>query len=236
MTWDELNNWMLTATAIVSAITFLVGISTIYVGYRAGLEKDEKIRAQVERTGKLELELEKERNAGKELEKSLARRQIPFISGVGGKTNFDSIKVFADFNAIVEYLPEIEARRATIELTEALKIAGWNIVSITPNPELEASFWDGVKIEPYNFSGRVADSGGEMQESRSKSRAATEALVAFLKSNNWEATAMAGKPGDLPLNTIRIKIGFKSFPHIKTPEEEEFFKNFPKFDSNLPTK
>lgn len=234
------------------ALTFTVGAIAFLLGYWTRQEKDKKAQEQRERIEELKnntAQLEKEvadaktKQAEAEralltLEKSLARRQLPFIIGEEGKTNIDVLKSFAEFNAVVEFLPEVEARRATLELTGILKQAGWNIVSVTPNPELDHVFWDGVKIEPYNVSGLVLlkDESGEMHRSRSKSIEAAEALESFLRSNNWEAMQMAGKPGDLPLNTVRIRIGFKSFPRVRTPEEEEIFKKYPVLDSKSLTK
>jgi hypothetical protein len=226
MTWDELNNWMLPITAATSAITFMVGLSTIYIGYRAKLEKDEKVRAHVERTGKVELELEKEKNAGRKLEKSLARREIPIItsivSGVEVTSNLDPIKPFAGLNTIVEYLPDVEASRATRDLVNAIKIAGWNVVSVETNIELADTFWDGVNCEPYmEFIGRNPDRAGAIRESHRKSVDACNALADFLKSNNWEAKLRTGKPADLPPDTVRIRIGFKSFPRVPLEPEAE---------------
>jgi hypothetical protein len=231
--WETLAYWSLWATAGVAVIGFPVALGTIYIGYRSGLEKDAKARAQEERTALINTELEQTKNKGRELELSLARREIPFVTSGDGTTNIDTLRRFGGFNVVIEYLPEVEPRRAARSLHETLKLAGWNIVSVAANTELESPFFDGVKCDPYNALFRPDK---PVLSDRSKSVEACNTLVTFLKEKNWEATTFAGIPGELPPDTVRVRIGFKPLPHVLTTEEEEFFDGAPEIDPRLKNK
>ena len=112
-----------------------------------------------------------------------------------GFTLLDPIKAFAELNAIVEYLPDLEASRATQDLVNALKNAGWNVVSVEANPELASSFWDGVKCEPYmEFTGRNPGRKDAILKSHRKAVDACNALAEFLRSHNGKQICRRADP------------------------------------------
>ena len=169
---------------------------------------------------------ETERLARVELEKSLAPRVIPFVR-LAGKTNVDNLKPFAGTQVAIEFLPDLEPRRAAGQITQALGFAGWHVVRLTPNPELGEGFWDGVVVEASGpKSGEMATASPADQQKRMREWAnaneVAAALVTFLHAHNWQARAMPSSTGDLAPNVIRVKVGYRSLPHVKTPAEEEF--------------
>jgi len=163
-----------------------------------------------------------------ELAKTLSRRTIPFVFGKG-KTNLDPLKPFAKIQVMVEYLPETEPYRAAREVASKLSQAGWKVLSFEPNEQLREPWWDGVIVEPYAAKSTKGLSDVEMMRSiRSEypSQEAATAVVAFLHSNNWEARQGFAERGELPIDTMRIRVGLKPEPRFITAAEEEALAPF----------
>jgi hypothetical protein len=122
MSWDSWSNIMLIATAAVAVITFVSGLTTLYVGYKSGQEKDGKAKAQDERIANLDLkraEAERDLAAIKERLKSrslTSEERERFKSTLGKQpgakisvntiANNDEANRFA--SQIVEILNELE--------------------------------------------------------------------------------------------------------------------------------
>jgi hypothetical protein len=60
---------------------------------------------------------------------------------VGNKSSFDPLKPFAR-QAMVEFVPEFETRRAAVNIAGALRGAGWKITRFTSANDID----DGVEI------------------------------------------------------------------------------------------
>jgi hypothetical protein len=154
--------------------------------------------------------LEKERAARVEMEKSLAIRELPFIS-IMGTSNAGGLKPFAGCQFILRSLPEAEPARAASSLLTVLELAGWVKAGRELSPEYMSPEYDGVTI--------CTGLGAKSTESE---RAAAKALVEFLNANGWEAHK--GKPHDDTPNTILITVGFEPAPYFLSKQHEEWRK------------
>jgi hypothetical protein len=192
------------------------------------------------RTDKLTQELTKDENGiseleakRAELEKSLinlaicnAPRVIPFWSVGNTKTSSDPLKPFAGRQAIIEFVPDAEARRAALSIYGSLDRAGWKIIRISPLDGLE----DGVEIQPYIAPLPTSEFSPEWQslwQSEIRSGEAADAVIDFLHSYNWQAKR--GWPVDenghmirdtkiLPPDTLRIRVGlYPSVTYVSPP-------------------
>jgi hypothetical protein len=180
-----------------------------------------------------ELRLEEEKTTRLELEKSLAPRtilltlppgRIPLeIIGSGmtvitksGESNLDPLKQFAGQPVVVQFLPDAEARRATRQLLTMFEVVGWKVISVTPNPELEHPYFDGVVVEPYRpprLSNLSSQQLMEEMENNKKLSEPTTALVKLLRDSDWTARHGAGLGTDqIPPGSIRVSVGFKPPP------------------------
>jgi len=157
-----------------------------------------------------------------EMEKSLARRTIPLVV-MGGKWNTDPLKPFAGIQVIVEYLPELEPYRAALEVRALADSVGWKVVKFAPQTELADPRWDGVTVQWY-WPGMPKDPNQFFQNLRAeeKPKNAATALVEFLKLNNWGADSKPSSLGEIPPDTIRVRVGLKPEPYSITKAEEEF--------------
>jgi hypothetical protein len=183
---------------------------------RAGsLEKDAaKARAETEKLHQqnlaTELKLEEEKKSRRELEKSMTPRVLPIVSLEGGKkTNFDSLRPFAEMQAIIEYIPnDAEARRASGEIGNILQMAGWKIVRFGPNPMASVN---GVLVLRYAAPDPTVAASWDDER---RSSDAADALVAFLESNDWGASQNSAgrKAFTIPPNTVQILVGIKPMP------------------------
>jgi hypothetical protein len=163
-----------------------------------------------------ELALEKERTTRLGLEQSLTPRQIPLIfkgAPRDGKSNVDSLRLFPGMNAIVEVLPDAEARRAASDMVFLLKEAKWNVVSASLNPSLEIPHWDGVTIEHRTYPGVPTP-----EAKADHAQQAAETLLIFLRANNWDRIrtrpVFPDKHDEIAANTVRISVGFKPSPYF----------------------
>lgn len=165
---------------------------------------------------------ENERAKRLELEKSLTPRRIP-IEIRDGRSNFDSLKVFANINAIVEFIPDdAEAKKAAGSIAQILHDAGWNIMSFVPSSKVAR---DGVDVERSLTLPATMQSPEEIVSGR-RSQQASSALVEFLEAHGWVAketaiwmpdAKMTGHPfsGDtLAPSSVRIRVGLKPSPYF----------------------
>jgi hypothetical protein len=136
--------------------------------------------------------------------------------GPNRKSSADSLRPFAGFQAIIEVVPEAEARRAADNISRALSFAGWNIVGPSP-PSINIA--DGVMIEWYSGIGSSAPAD------RVPSMKAAEALIDFLHSYFWQADSMDAWSGDTDIqpNGVKIRVGLKPPVEFVTPPGEKEF-------------
>jgi hypothetical protein len=124
------------------------------------------------------------------------------------KKDSDALKPFAEYKADIEFLPDPEARRAALNIAEALKRAGWSESNVTL--AIREGIPDGVGVRPF-----LPKADASLWTAQLHSREAAEALVGFLHSYNWQAkvTLLDDKgqvmhdPKTFPPDTIRIWVG-----------------------------
>ena len=165
-----------------------------------------------------------------ELEKSLinlavcnAPRVLRIWTMREGKTTADPLKPFAGYQAIIQFVPDAEARRAALYITGALRQTGWKVpdpVSV-PLDGIE----DGVNVEP--FVGMTDDS---IYAARIRISEAADAVVDFLHSYNWQAKSgfMLDKKSApqeallfVALEGLRIRVGLYPPPFVVPPAEKD---------------
>jgi hypothetical protein len=168
----------------------------------------------------LQASVEKEKATRLELEKSLAPREIVMHTG-GGKATSDPLKPYAGIHVILHILPDAEADRAARSIEMMTKFAGWEITEKAYKPELNAGIYDGVAIEPYlAYTESHPNPTIEEQKAHNFSMEAAGALVDFLRAHNWQAHIQPPML-NVPQNTLRINIGFKTSPYFVAPEFKE---------------
>lgn len=215
---------MFIATVLWTVIAAFIGAFLAWQLWRANRAYQDVVKTEANaRLEEAKLQLETEKLNRIELEKTLSRRSIPLIM-LDGKTNIDGIRPFAGMQAIIEYLPDMEARRASAEIAQALTHANWKLIGGGgENPDLALSMWDGVVVESYlgNALGLSGEALAQLGEDRKRASTAAEALVKLLVEHNWAAHRFPDG-SNLPPNTIKIKVGFKPVPKLKTKLEEEY--------------
>lgn len=214
MTWDELFKILQIASGVVAALTFAIGVATIWAGIKSGDEKDAKAKQQEERIEELrkqnlvtEERLEKERLNRVELETAVARRVI------GDQLTFASrIKHLTGMNVILISVNDFEAKYTASHIAGVFGLAGWNArFTVTQNDDLY--FFEGIKVESTAGSRPPNDF----------SREAAYMLVDELENRNVDAQTFPSENA-LPLNTIRVIVGLKPMTFFLSPEMKEQLK------------
>jgi hypothetical protein len=221
--------WLKVFSGVLAALIFAVGLAALVAGHFSGEAQAEKILALEKGNIEAQRELEAEKLKRLELEKSLTRRELTFVK-VGEKSNLDTLKPFGGMNAIVEFLPDFEPRRAASSIVAALERSGWNVVRATPNDQVGGNFWDGVVVETYNPSllNRTPSEISTLMRDKEGPREAATALVKFLGENNWDARVFPGDPKTSQPSTIKVTVGFRPLPHVPTEAEAEFEREWNK--------
>jgi len=154
--------------------------------------------------------LEDERNKRLEIEKSLAPRTVTIQ--LGEKSNLAPLERISGVEAIIRYIPDVEASRAAHQIAFALGQAKWKLLEILPDPSLINSE-EGVTVTPYEC--RSWSSPTPTVEEYKSARSMKEAailLVDFLASepNNWQVRrSMSMRRDKLKPNTVKINVAFK---------------------------
>lgn len=166
-----------------------------------------------------------------------APRVIPFWSIGNTKTSMDPLKPFAGRQAIVEFVPDAEARRAALNVAGSLDRAGWKITRISSMDGIE----DGVEIQPFQapLPEQTNESYSLWQAEIGASEAA-DVVVDFLHSYNWQArrgwpTDETGKlirdPKIIPPGSLRIRVGlYPSVAYVSPPGAKDFAETIAQFD------
>jgi hypothetical protein len=149
------------------------------------------------------------------LEKSIAPRLIPVASLPQEHLAItDVLKKFAGVHAIVECIPDWEARRTAGNIIALLTQAGWIIDS---KAIVDKDFPDGVSIKAHQlvFDKEAFDAGRSgWPEEEDKSPDSGDELVAFLRANDWVAQTDFSEHRELEPNQVYVKIGFKPAPYF----------------------
>jgi hypothetical protein len=142
-----------------------------------------------------------------------APRVIPSWSliGNGVETSVDPLKPFAGRIAIIDFLPDPEAKRAAFQIARSLSDAKWDVRGPQPLDGLR----DGVEIQPYN-SGQGSSN---FFENIIPAQELADALVNFLHSYNWQAlwTFPDRNPELIPPKAIRVRVGLYPAVEYVTP-------------------
>lgn len=121
---------------------------------------------------------------------------------------------FQGINVIIESLAESEPWRTAGQIAWTLNNAKWNILPGMKRFLDATHFFDGVAIE--------TNVGARPREDRSIEVA--DALVAILAKNNIEAHRRPSGV-DLPLNTIRIRVGLKPATYFQRNRKDMEYGN-----------
>jgi hypothetical protein len=168
-----------------------------------------------------EAEEEKERQELINVAVCSAPRVIPFWF-LHGKSSLDPLRSFAGYQAIIEFVPDAEARRAALQIWGTLNRAGWS----APPPTAVDDLTDGVWIRSYSpdFGKSISQMEhiSQMDEMR-QSKTAAGAIVDFLHLYDWQANSIPGPPndGNLSGNAIRIEVGLYPAALFVTPPGEK---------------
>jgi len=156
-----------------------------------------------------------EHNKRIELEKSIAPRFIlPMSLPQEDLAITDVLKKFTGVHAIVDCIPDWEARRAAHNIIALLIQAGWAIDSTAI---VDKDFPDGVSIKVHQlvFDEEAYHAGRSgWPEEEDKARDAGDELIAFLRANDWVAQTDFSEQRVLEPNQLYIKVGFKPAPYF----------------------
>ena len=175
-------------------------------------KETEKLRQQNLAT---EARLSDEHNKRMELEKTVAPRFIPVVNlPQKHLTVTDVLKKFAGMHAIVDCIPDWEARRAAGNIIALLTKAGWIIDS---KAVVEKDFPDGVSIKVhwpvFDEEAFHAGRSGWPEEEDNSSDAGDE-LIAFLRANDWVVQTDLSEHRELKSNQVYVKVGYKPAPYF----------------------
>jgi hypothetical protein len=186
-------------------------------------EQTEKVRQQANALGAVNAAEDKR---AIEIIRSMEPRALSYTArydwknGDGESDSLDELKPFAGTKVIFEVLPDVEARRAALEIEHVLTFAHWEKVGLSLNPELFWGFNDGVRIE-YGLNPEMGHPGSALRAG-DKSPQAADVLAFFLMKQGWyaHATSEFNTTDRLPINTIKIVVGFKPNPLFEPWIEE----------------
>jgi outer membrane murein-binding lipoprotein Lpp len=145
----------------------------------------------------LQKQIEDERRSNLELQLAIAPRIIEQFAGI------IHMKPFAGMNVIVEAQNDVETIRTANQIVGMLRNAGWKVIRYAISSDNSEFFFPNIKI--------IHNVGPRMSEGMT--RDAVDALLAELKANNIEASMFPAHP-ELPINTIRIRIGYNERPYF----------------------
>jgi hypothetical protein len=147
------------------------------------------------------------------------------------KSYVDSLKPMAGQMIFIEVVPESEAKRAAINLANALTDAGWNLQKPL---KLAAELRDGVSVEPSEATRQIKlNEKTEIPDTNPvwKADGVADNLVAFLHSYNWQAKRdwpldekgrIIRDEQILPIGAIRVQIGlYPPTVYVSPPGSKE---------------
>jgi hypothetical protein len=228
--------WRLQLIAsLLVGITFVVGFWSLRVGSRANKRQSREIVAlgrgtEELRTANIEAQkaLEDEKTKRIAMEEALAPRALsthrppPLGDLTAPLKRFDGIQVE------IRHAPDFEAKRAAGQIWVAIEQAGWKAVSVIRDEDLGGMGDDGVTIEWYfpewPTPGMPQASIDENARLERKAQDAAQAFAKFLSGepNKWKKVSATWPRdrGELPPNTLRIKIGLKPSPFLPKEVKE----------------
>lgn len=148
-------------------------------------ERQEEIRQE---NLQLSLKLEAEKNARSVLEKSLKDRIIPFNQAK------EAVGRFRGMEVILVSVRNREAVSTAEQLGIALEGAGWKVIKWNNTDE---NFVSGVFAEANEAPSQPGD----------RSLQARDAVIAWLKKNEFKAGVVGGQRHGIPAGVVRITVG-----------------------------
>jgi hypothetical protein len=142
---------------------------------------------------------------------------------VGGKHSVDPLRPYKGSKAVINFVPDAEARRAASRVYAALKAAEWDV----GEPVMRDGLPDGVLIEwygPAQESVRLQSGGTASGANFEHAQTIGEELTLFLHSFAWQAVVRDGFSDEkgIPPNGIRILVGlYPAVPYVVTPGNEQ---------------
>jgi hypothetical protein len=131
------------------------------------------------------------------------------------KSNVDSLRSKGQV-ALIEVMPDAEARRAALNIAQVLREAEWNVQSL----KLVDGLKDGVSVQPSAAPGGSYWHAEEMAVK----------LVVFLHSYNWQAIegwwedsqgSLIRDPKIAPVGSVRIQVGLYPAAIYMPPSAEK---------------
>jgi hypothetical protein len=186
------------------------------LGTTVGKKADDLLTKYLE----AERKLEEEERIRAELEESLNPRLMYFLKFSDGTTNIDDLKSLKEKSVRLRYVPDAEAARAAVNLAGLFRLAGCNIEPILPLAELtpETLGQDGITVELYvppkrELSGTSPDLSIALANHKAhvQSVATTDAVIKWLRENSWEAQPGYAEPGEMPPDSILVRVGLKPY-------------------------
>jgi hypothetical protein len=190
-------------SASLLGLGFITGLISVGLSWKANRELQTELRQMDAKNLETGRTLEAERSRRLELEKYFQPREIPsreWARIVGQPDPVKPLIPFSGITAIISVLPELEPNRAAANIVGTLEAAAWTVKGEGPPSGIATPAWDGVKLDKATGGRREGDKAPE----------ATTALMEVLRSYNWEVSNHNVSPEKLPINTVRITIGFNS--------------------------
>jgi hypothetical protein len=202
--YRALQLWLLVCVVVTTAVTGLTTVAGIISNARSSKAlEDEKVKRV-------------------EMEEALAPRTIA-ISMPGMGDLLAPLKKFEGMQVEIRFAPDIETSRAAGQILFAVQQTNWKIIGFTRDEALGRQTSDGVRIEWYfpELPAREASPETTIEETEkleAKSKGVAQAFAKFLSGepNRWKKVRASWprNRGELPPNTIRIKIGLKPSPFL----------------------
>jgi hypothetical protein len=200
---EEADLWLRPITGILLLFTFVVGGAMLITGYIVVDKLSVRVANAQTEAALAKTRADQEAIKRLELEKYLQPRELPdrqWARIIGQPDPVEPLIPFSGMTAIISALNELEAYRAAGSIEGTLKAAAWTVKGEPPPSDIPNPRWDGVKIDKATGRAREGD----------KAPQASDALIGVLRSYNWQVEYRNVSPDKLPINTVRITIGFNS--------------------------
>lgn len=226
MSWESASYWTIWATVVVAIITFVVGLVTVYVQYRAGLEKDAKAEIQATKLANLELKrIEAETKLaeleGKNLEterkleaekKSRGKLEdyVKPLSLLSTTKSKERLGVYKGTPYILELIPDNDVAKTANLVDSMLQELGWTRI--------------GYVINNYQMTWGVQTStrGFKVTEHNFRQPRAANELASYFEANGldvsdirvnipgfWDLAEQTFGAANIPDGTVKISVGPK---------------------------
>jgi hypothetical protein len=186
--------------------------AAVAVGRQAAHLTDQMSEAKQE-LANAEVAEQKEEQALLNMAICLAPRVIPQrgyfnpVTRAADWTTVDALRPYSALQAIIDVVPDAEARRAASNIERSLRTAGWTRVTTLRGVD---GLKDGVEVIPWEP--RIYGDKPEAERNRNLAlhgavSSAADAIVDWLDSFFWHATRSLAPSPDIPSDAIQINVG-----------------------------